>query len=159
MKKNNKVKTLLTLSKTDFFQLLEAFRFYHTYQLTLLLPYSTYKNKLGILNAESTREIDAEQINLIKRVAWAVKTVGKYSPWRNKCLAKAMTAQKMLKKRGFESTLYLGVKKTDDNSGKAHAWLRCGHLIVTGGDIMSEYTEIARFSWEKAIKKPNDNLN
>ncbi len=154
MKKNNKLKTLLTPSKTDFFELLEAFRIYHTYQFAiLLLPYSAYKSKLGILNAESTREIDVEQINLIKRVAWTVKTVGKYSPWRNKCLAKAMTAQRMLKKRCFESTLYLGVKKTDDNSGKAHAWLRCGHLIVTGGDIMSEYTEIARFYMGKSNKE------
>lgn len=111
----------------------------------LLLPFSVYKNKLGEVNAESSRSIDSEQISQIRKIAWAVNVVGKYSHWKNKCLAKSMTAQRMLRRRGFDSTLYLGIKKVNDNVGKAHAWLRCGQVIVTGGSIMHEYKEIARF--------------
>ena len=35
------------------------------------------------------------------------------TPWESKCLVRAMTAKKMMKKRGYKTTLYLGVGKDE----------------------------------------------
>lgn len=45
------------------------------------------------------------------RISWAVRTAGRYTPWESKCLAQAMAGKMMLKRRGFPSTLYLGLLK------------------------------------------------
>lgn len=140
------VKKLFTLKPKDILLLIEAFGLYHGYQLIILLfPFSVYKKSLGKINEESPKDMDYRNKNVIDKIAWSVNAVGRHSPWKKKCLAKSITAQKMLKKRGFASTLYLGLKKAGDHSGEAHAWLRCGHIILTGGSIMNEFTEIARF--------------
>ncbi len=60
--------------------------------------------------------------------------------WKDSCLIRALTAKKLLNARGERCTLYLGVAKPKDGSLQAHAWLRCGTLYVTGGEIRDEYT-------------------
>ncbi len=42
------------------------------------------------------------------------------TPWESKCLVRAMTAKKMMKKRGYKTTLYLGVGK--DEEGINNFW-------------------------------------
>jgi hypothetical protein len=75
-----------------------------------------------------------EQQNWVAPVSWAVQTVDWFMPWKNKCFATAMAAKTMLRFRRIRSTLYLGVKKDLPDEIQAHAWLRCGDVIVTGGD-------------------------
>lgn len=77
-----------------------------------------------------------------------------------------MTAKKILNRKGFPCTLYMGVKM-EQEAGKeaehsnmephtnmeshtnmephmvAHAWLRCGNIFVSGGDGSREYTVTA----------------
>ena len=53
-------------------------------------------------------------------------------PWKSECLVRALVARRMLLKRSFASTLYMGVRM-ENGELKAHAWLRCGDLYVTGG--------------------------
>lgn len=58
-------------------------------------------------------------------------------------MVRAMTARKILLKKGINSTLYLGVGK-EDGKMVAHAWLRCGQLYVTGGNGTG-YAMVAKF--------------
>jgi hypothetical protein len=54
----------------------------------------------------------------------------------------------MLRRRHATNTLYLGVYK-DIESFAAHAWLRSGDLIVTGGPEHERFTVIACYAWQK----------
>lgn len=112
----------------------------------LFIPFRVVKKFLGIPKKESSYDIKLEEFRRVKRVAWAVNQASKYTPWESKCLVKAITAQWMLKRYKIYSTIYLGVNKTEKNSMEAHAWLRCGSVIVTGGYEKDEFKEVARFS-------------
>ena len=52
--------------------------------------------------------------------------------------------QLMLRRRGLPGTLHLGVAK-EGNRMEAHAWLRCGDQIVTGGHELERFGVVARF--------------
>lgn len=102
--------------------------------------------KIGTSKKESSYEIDNESYIKAKEIGEIVKIVSKHTPWESLCLVQAMTAQKLLKEENISSTLYLGVKKENDNM-VAHAWLRCGNYYVTGGNGYG-YASVAKFSNE-----------
>lgn len=81
-------------------------------------------------------------------IGWAIQAAAARTPWESACLAQALTGVAMLARRGIASTLFLGVAR--DGIGaeamKAHAWLRCGDLILTGAGGMEQYTAISSFS-------------
>lgn len=117
--------------------------------IILLIPFNKIKKYIGRHNEESSFDIENSRYGLIKKIAWAVNTASVLTPWESKCLVKALTAQKMLKGNNIYSTLYLGVAKNGERDIIAHAWLRCGPMIVTGAQEMNNFKEIARFSNEK----------
>lgn len=99
--------------------------------------------KWGKEGEESSYEATIEEYRYAKRVAYAVNHVCNKTKWESKCLVRALTAQKLLRKKGIPSTLYLGCGLKD---GKmvAHAWLRCGRMYVTGGNG-AEYAIVDKF--------------
>ena len=109
----------------------------------LLLPKTTLEKMLGERGAESTVEEPVETLRYAKRVGIHINRITEHTPWESKCLVRAMTARKLLKQKGIHSTLYLGVGK-DDGKMVAHAWIRCGHLYVTGGNG-NGYAMVAKF--------------
>jgi len=76
----------------------------------------------------------------IARVSWAINAVAARVPWRSDCLLRAMAADRWLRRRGERPQFFLGVAK-DGDAFRAHVWLRCYGVTVTGGDA-TEYTEI-----------------
>ena len=78
------------------------------------------------------------------QVRWAVQTMARRLPFRPKCLARAIAAKLMLRRRGVACTLYLGLRRrgvpvvTDRPQPKGdivpHAWLFAGDLSIVGGD-------------------------
>ena len=52
----------------------------------------------------------------------------------------------MLRRRRIPSTLYLGVS-TEAGRLEAHAVLRSGRNLITGGQGQERYTRIASFGW------------
>ena len=99
----------------------------------LFVPFKKLRKKMGKSNEESPEEVDDDTYLIAQRIASIIAGAAKYTPWESKCLVKAATAQKMLKKKGIKSTLYLGAMKDTDGKMVAHAWLRCGKMYVTGG--------------------------
>ena len=56
--------------------------------------------------------------------------------------------EKILNRMGYRCTLYMGVRKLEGRAMEAHAWLRCGKLTVTGGEIMAGFTVTGIFGDE-----------
>ena len=77
--------------------------------------------------------LDKQSVNwvLIKSVADAVSVCSHYVPYAS-CLTQALATQTLLRRRGQESTMKIGVDK--DESGKllAHAWLEVEGEIIIG---------------------------
>ena len=113
----------------------------------LKIPFNKLNQQLGTYNEESSKHVDKEQYKTVKQIRSTVVHISKHTPWESLCLVQAMTVQKMLKKRGISTTVYLGVNKDTSNNMKAHAWIRCGEIFVTGGDGTG-YATVAKFSNE-----------
>jgi hypothetical protein len=113
--------------------------------IILLIPFNKIRNSIGGYNQDNLKEVSASEYKVVKRVARAIYQATKYTPWESKCLVQALTAQRMLKKRKIYSTLYLGVAKEGKKKVKAHAWLRCGQVFVTGGYEKKGFVQVAKF--------------
>lgn len=60
--------------------------------------------------------------------------------WKNRCLVQSLTARHMLRRRGINTQLHLGVKKDDTNKMIAHAWLNAGDVEIV--PQMEDYKEL-----------------
>jgi hypothetical protein len=77
-------------------------------------------------------------------VAWAIKTVAT-RPWmRTLCLPSALAAHAMLRRRGIESRLCLGVARNGGTLA-AHAWIEIGDDKIVGGAEADGFTRLAAF--------------
>ncbi len=114
----------------------------------LLLPFRWIAPSLGRHMEEIQNEVDFDRLERARLVGWAVRAAAIRTPWKSVCLPQAVTAQWMLRRRGIPATLYLGVKKTlpKGEALAAHAWVRCGDLVVTGAAGHRSYTVISTFS-------------
>ena len=103
------------------------------------------QKKWGEAGKESPDDATLEEYQYAKKIAYCVNEVCGKTSWESKCLVRALSAQSLLKKKGIQTTLYLGCKEQD---GKmvAHAWLRLGRFYVTGGNGSADgYGVVAKF--------------
>ena len=105
-------------------------------------PFSELAPKIGTLGCETP-------IAPSSRTAWMVhelmEAMFRRIRWKDSCLIRALTAKRILNSTGEKCTLYMGVSQKDGQRMTAHAWLRCGKCIVTGGESMAGYTVTATF--------------
>jgi len=105
-----------------------------------------------VLRARSNRSVEAEPStndqDEAKRIAHAMGRVERRLPWRSPCLARALAARFMLRRRGVASVLHFGVvlSQGPDRSMTAHAWLTVGPVGVVGVAEAEGFSEIAGFS-------------
>ena len=98
-----------------------------------LTPRKVHALNSRAASAESARENDDETVDL---VAYLVPRVARRLPWRADCLIQAMAAQRWLRNKGVPTVISIGVNLTDCREFEAHAWLKHGDRLVTGGDII-----------------------
>lgn len=111
----------------------------------LIIPFNYLKKGLGIPKQESSFESSEKQLEVAKQVRCLVLQVCHHTPWESKCLVRAILSAHLLKRKGMESTLYLGVNKNVAGDIQAHAWLRVGEMIIMGGENKNDFVEVARF--------------
>jgi hypothetical protein len=75
-------------------------------------------------------------------VGWAVTRIAAYFPSSAMCLAQALAARAMLRRRGIESILHIGVARSDSAPFEAHAWLDAAGVEVTGYPVPGHLREI-----------------
>ncbi|WP_021166562.1 hypothetical protein SOV_07580 [Sporomusa ovata DSM 2662] len=113
--------------------------------LLLLVPFRYITVWLGKYMKESPF-IDENENTFINRVGWAIQIASRYTPWESKCLVQAITGKILLRHRRLHNTMYLGVAKDGGDQMIAHAWLRAGNKLVTGGRNSSMFTVVAKFA-------------
>ena len=81
------------------------------------------------------------------QIGWAVRGVAARTPWQSACLVQALAAARMLQRRRLAATLYLGAARNPARRDElqAHAWLRCGALVLTGESESRHFPVLARF--------------
>lgn len=107
------------------------------------IPMKCLRKHFGVEGEESSVEGTAEDYRYAKLISAYVNRSANNTPWESKCLVRAWTAQRLLKKKKIPTTMYLGVK-TEEGKMLAHAWLRTGSLYVTGGNGEG-YATVARY--------------
>lgn len=105
-------------------------------------PFSELAPKIGKLGWETPVQTTSRDARLVHEL---MESMFRHIGWKDSCLIRALTAKKLLNRMGEKCTLYMGVRKKEGEAMTAHAWLRCGKLIVTGGDSMAGYTVTAIF--------------
>jgi hypothetical protein len=77
-------------------------------------------------------------------VAWSIDTMSA-KPWiKASCLASALAAHAMLRRRGIASRLCLGVAH-DEGAVAAHAWIELDRDVIVGAAEAARFTPIAQF--------------
>lgn len=112
----------------------------------LFIPFRKLASIAGNYNQESDDQLSEAQVNIVNELGWISEVVSRHTPWMSKCLVKALTTLLMLKRRKISSTVYLGVAKDQESNLVAHAWLRSGRIIVTGGQGAIKFTQVAKFA-------------
>lgn len=113
--------------------------------LILIIPMKKLSKYLGQYNEESEFNLPDETYKYVYCVGKIVNKVAGHTPWKSTCLVKALTAQKLLNDKLIESTIYLGVNKGEKNNLKAHAWLRCGRVYITGSNEKDDFHMVGKF--------------
>lgn len=114
----------------------------------LLLPFRKITKMMGLVQVE-TSPLPVADVNVDPaEIGWAIQAAAARTHWESACLAQALTGMFMLSRRGIEATLYLGVARdeSDPEAMTAHAWLRCGGLILTGAGGVERFSALSSFS-------------
>lgn len=120
-----------------------------------LIPFRRLARHLGPLQVETPADAPPDHLAQAQQVGLALVRVSPHTPWTSNCFPQALVAKYWLRRRGIPSTLYLGVLLTKAEADSdavtgmaAHAWLRCGPLLVTGGRGHERFTVTAFFGEE-----------
>ena len=102
-----------------------------------------YDRLRGGLNAVPTVPIDSSLPR--EQLGWSVDTVATVLPGEWNCLVRALIAEQLLVRRGYEAKLRFGIDESSvDSNGsgelQAHAWIESDDVVVVGGSNLSEYT-------------------
>lgn len=114
----------------------------------LTLPFRWIARACGDHLLQSAEDISRADAETADRVAWAIHSTRWQMPWDSNCLAQGIAGQQMLRRRGIESTLYIGIDNNIPRSFETHAWLRCGDKILTGAGLKDQYTAFVSYAKE-----------
>lgn len=123
----------------------------------LVLPFRWLQPVLGLSMKESKAEEVKVNQDEARRISKMVERVSRYTPWESKCLVQAMVGKILLRRQGISNTLYLGVGKDERKALIAHAWLRSGKIILTGGRGRERFTIVGKFA-DAAVDKENEEI-
>jgi hypothetical protein len=93
-----------------------------------------------------SRRVTRDGADNIARVAWAVEAACRRIPGGRTCLIEALTADVMLRRRGYRPVLHLGIRKPTDRTSAVtgHAWVVCDNRVVVGGVVdLGDYTPVS----------------
>ncbi|MFC0478398.1 lasso peptide biosynthesis B2 protein [Robertmurraya beringensis] len=127
---------------------LEAFYFLGWARIRKAGKFSTLAFSLGehmrVTNENVPENID--EVYELKRISEVLKVVSKYTIWQSVCFEQAVAAMKMLERRKIESTVYFGTARDEKGNFVAHAWLRSGPFIITGGEVKDQFTIVSMYA-------------
>lgn len=81
-----------------------------------------------------------------ERLGWCVQVAAAYGPWRANCLQRSLVLWWLLRRRGLEGDLRIGVRR-DPASGvlEFHAWIEYGGFVLNDRrDVRQRYATFDR---------------
>lgn len=106
------------------------------------LPFQTLQNKLE--TASQLFPKAKEQLS-VGKIIWVVNASSRYMPGV-KCLARALTAQVLMKQHGHPSELRIGVAKGETGELEAHAWIEHrGRVVIGALNDLQRYVPMPSF--------------
>lgn len=137
----------------------QAFWWLGWYRLLILtIGFKRFAWLHGWFMAETLPQISLAGQRLAAEIGFAVQHVADHTPWLSTCLTQALAAQRMCRRRGLSSTLFLGVAMSPDQGLEAHAWLRCGDAVLIGFEEMGEFNQIASYALDSGVLFRNRRL-
>jgi hypothetical protein len=112
------------------------------------VPFRRIAQHIGRFQDETEPEERPDWLEKRRLVFLSLHRASHHLPWKSSCLVQAIAGQRMLLRRDVPSTLYLGLAR-DADSGEllAHAWLRSGEQVLTGGSASGDrYTVVGSFT-------------
>lgn len=73
------------------------------------------------------------------RIAWAITVASGYVPGGRNCLVRALAAEALLHRCGYDGELRIGVAHTEDGQLRAHAWLESAGRPIIGDFELDDY--------------------
>jgi hypothetical protein len=116
----------------------------------MIFPFRRIAPGLAKATPQQMTARDPELAQHVRLTAWAIQAAERRLPWKSSCLVQAIAGKWMLRRRHVPSALYLGVDKGAEKSLEAHAWLRAGGVILTGGPGHQRFSVIATFEEPRA---------
>jgi hypothetical protein len=110
-----------------------------------LLPFRRVADRLGEPGREASRTLAERDEEHAIRIRNIIVHACRRVRWNPSCLVRSMAAMILLRRAGLEGTLYLGVARTPGEL-HAHAWVRCGEIIVAGGRGHTRYQVLNSFA-------------
>ena len=77
------------------------------------------------------------------RIAWAVITASAYVPGGRNCLVRALAAEIVLRRFGYDGELRIGIDRTLGGQFRAHAWLESAGNPVIGDFELDNYVALS----------------
>jgi hypothetical protein len=102
---------------------------------------------VGLLGRVSRGEAEPDatdaQVREALLVGRVIAGVARRLPWHPTCLRQALATQRMLRRRGIDCQIHLGVTGASDPA--AHAWVTVGGRPVVGGQGIERFVPLAAF--------------
>jgi hypothetical protein len=131
-------------TSVDYILFVEAWCLLHVAKLVIVfMPFKKIASWMGNLGVESAHNLLSTEIAL--KVEYAVRIASRYTLHQSKCYDQALTAKALLGQCSLPATIYFGLAKENENQLMAHAWVRCGHSIISGKAGMERFTVVACF--------------
>lgn len=129
--------------------LLEAFLWLGVMRAAIgRMPLRRIAPRLGLTQVEIGEVSRTSPVYQATRIGWAVRVAAARTPWQSTCLIQALAGMAMLRQRKMAGALYLGIARdaVASDSLAAHAWLRCGDVILTGENGRERFSVVACFA-------------
>jgi Transglutaminase-like superfamily len=108
-----------------------------------VLPFLTLRRVLSRAGAIRPAPGDRSPVPA-QRVAWAVTSAARHLPFATTCLIESLAAQAMLRRRGVQCEVRVGVRPRQGRPAlAAHAWVEHDGAVLLGQiDDLSEYAAL-----------------
>ncbi|QFU74593.1 lasso peptide biosynthesis B2 protein [Halioglobus maricola] len=105
-----------------------------------------------VAGTEPAPEADAFEQDEAARIGRMVARAAAHTPWPSLCLVQVLTTQRLMASRKLPGQFTFGAMLCGDRSAPdrklaAHAWLRCGDLVVSGAGGHENYAPTWAFRW------------
>lgn len=115
----------------------------------LVVPFRRIAPALGRVQgvAPYSVVVSAAAQERARQIARVIALAARYTPWTSNCFPQAIAARAMLGLCGLPHVIFFGLMRdADDADIKAHAWVTCGQVAVSGGDGHADYTAVGVFA-------------